>query len=130
MKHPVAIAITAALLLGLASAGALRLAAPPEPRPGMAEPVDLGAVWAAALPDLAGRSQAIGQWRGKVMVLNFWAPWCPPCRKEIPGFIRLQRQYGAQGLQFVGVALDAADKVGAYADAEAIPYPLLLGEAA
>ncbi|MDD4881149.1 MAG: TlpA disulfide reductase family protein [Gallionellaceae bacterium] len=130
MKHPVAIAVTAAFLLGLASAGALRLAVPPDPRPETAGPVDLGAVWAAALPDLSGRQQAIGQWRGKVLVLNFWAPWCPPCRKEIPGFIRLQRQYGAQGLQLVGVGLDSADKVSAYADATGIPYPLLLGEAA
>lgn len=130
MKHPVAIAVTAAILLGLVSAGALRLAVPPGPHTETAAGVDLGAVWAAALPDLAGSSQPLGQWRGKVLVLNFWAPWCPPCRREIPGFIRLQQRYGAQGVQFVGVALDSPGKVVAYADATGINYPLLLGEAA
>ncbi|MDD3528652.1 MAG: TlpA disulfide reductase family protein [Gallionellaceae bacterium] len=129
MKHPVALALAAALLLGLASTAALRLAAPPAP-PTEAAGVDLGTVWAAALPDLAGNPQALAQWRGKVLVLNFWAPWCPPCRAEIPGFIRLHDRYGERGLQFVGVALDDPGKVAAFADAAGIPYPLLLGEPA
>lgn len=129
MKHPVALAIAAALLLGLVSAGALRLAVPP-PTPTATEGIDPAAVWAAELPDLAGRPQALAQWRGKVLVLNFWAPWCPPCRQEIPGFARLHRRHAGAGLQFVGVSLDAPDKVRAYADSADIPYPLLLGEAA
>ena len=129
MKYPVALAVAAALLLGLASAGALRLAVPPAPPAAAVEAVDLGAVWAAALPDLAGRDQTLAQWRGKVLVLNFWAPWCPPCRQEIPGFVSLQKRYGDRGLQFVGVALDTPDKVAAYAESAGIPYPLLLGEA-
>ncbi|TCJ17103.1 TlpA family protein disulfide reductase [Parasulfuritortus cantonensis] len=130
MKHPVATAVAAALALGLVSTGALRLALPPPPAPSSVEAVEIGAVWAAALPDLGGRSQPLAQWRGKVLVLNFWAPWCPPCRREIPGFIRLQQAYGSRGLQFVGVALDTPDKVAAYADAAGIPYPLLLGDEA
>jgi thiol-disulfide isomerase/thioredoxin len=84
-------------------------------------------VWATALPDLEGRSQDLGQWRGRVVVLNFWAPWCPPCRQEIPGFIRLQQRYGAQGLQFLGVALDQPEPVRAYVRAAGINYPILLG---
>lgn len=128
MKYPVTLALGAALVLALITAAALRLAAPPEPPAGSADAVDLGAVWAAALPDLAGNRQPLAQWRGKVLVLNFWAPWCPPCREEIPGFIRVQGRYAGGGLQIVGVALDLPDKVAAYADATGIPYPLLLGE--
>ena len=90
--------------------------------------VNHAAVWDAQLPDLAGQTQALKQWQGKVVVLNFWAPWCPPCRKEIPGFIRQQDSLGVQGLQIVGVALDEAEKVQAYADETGINYPILLGE--
>lgn len=91
------------------------------------EGVHADRLWAAELPDLEGRRQALTQWRGQVVVLNFWAPWCPPCRKEIPGFIRLQQRYGAQGLQFLGVALDRPEPVGEYVQAAGINYPILLG---
>lgn len=90
--------------------------------------VDVARVWAASLPDLADKPQPLKQWLGKVTVVNFWAPWCPPCRKEIPGFIRLQERLGAQGLQIVGVALDDKDKVQAYADGAGMDYPILLGD--
>jgi thiol-disulfide isomerase/thioredoxin len=89
--------------------------------------VNVAGVWGTTLPDLAQRPQPLRQWLGKVVVLNFWAPWCPPCRQEIPGFIRLQEHLGGQGLQFVGVALDEEDKVQAYADETGINYPTLLG---
>lgn len=91
------------------------------------EGVHADRLWAAELPDLEGRRQTLAQWRGQVVVLNFWAPWCPPCRKEIPGFIRLQQRYGAQGLQFLGVALDRPEPVREYVQAEGINYPILLG---
>ncbi|MBI5329138.1 MAG: TlpA family protein disulfide reductase [Betaproteobacteria bacterium] len=89
--------------------------------------VRLDALWSAHLPDLEGRPQALEQWRGKVLVLNFWAPWCPPCRREIPGFIALQKQYAAQGVQFVGVALDDPERVREFAQEHGINYPILLG---
>jgi len=92
--------------------------------------VRYGEFWGTKLPDMAGQSQPLEQWLGKVAVVNFWAPWCPPCRKEIPGFIQLQERLGAQGLQFVGVALDELDKVQAYVDETGINYPILLGDMA
>lgn len=81
----------------------------------------------AVLADLAGQNQAPSQWRGKGVVLNFWAPWCPSCRHEIPGFIRLQERFGPQGLQFFGVALDSLEAVREYVWQAGIDDPILLG---
>ena len=85
-------------------------------------------IFAASLPDLQGNNQPISQWRGKVLVVNFWATWCEPCRKEIPEFIKLQEQYRSQGLLFVGIALDKKEKVAAYSKEAGINYPVLVGE--
>ena len=63
------------------------------------------------LKDLDGELRNANEWNGQVMVVNFWATWCPPCRKEMPAFIELQEKYGSLGLQFVGIALDDAQKV-------------------
>lgn len=84
-------------------------------------------VYAARLPDLKGAPQALEQWRGRVLVVNFWATWCAPCREEIPGFVRLQARHGARGLQFVGIAIDQPDKVAEFAREFQINYPLLMG---
>ncbi|MEW5771622.1 MAG: TlpA disulfide reductase family protein [Pseudomonadota bacterium] len=125
----------ALLVLSLVAAGlattswlaARRGPAPESAHLGAPEEVRAAGVWATTLPDLAERPQPLKQWLGKVVVLNFWAPWCPPCRKEIPGFIELQARLGGKGLQFVGIALDEADKVQAYVDETGINYPILLG---
>lgn len=79
------------------------------------------------LPDLSGRQHNISEWRGKVLVINFWATWCPPCRKEIPDFIALQEQYAAQGVQFIGIAIEDREPVAEYTAAGKINYPILLG---
>ena len=84
-------------------------------------------VYAARLPDLKGASQVLGQWRGQVLVVNFWATWCAPCREEIPGFVKLQERYGARGLRIVGVAIDQPDKVAEFAREFHVNYPLLTG---
>jgi thiol-disulfide isomerase/thioredoxin len=84
-------------------------------------------ILAAAFPDLNGERQPLAQWRGKVLVLNFWATWCPPCRQEIPGFMKLQRELADNGVQFVGIALDQGDNVNHFARQLGINYPLLLG---
>ena len=79
------------------------------------------------LPDLKGQDQALSQWRGQVLVVNFWATWCVPCREEIPGFVRLQARYGARGLKFVGIAIDDVAKVGDFVREFGINYPVLAG---
>lgn len=83
-------------------------------------------VLATPLADVKGGAQQIGQWRGGVLVINFWATWCAPCREEIPVFVRMQERYGDRGLQFVGIAFDQPDKVAAFASEFRINYPLLI----
>lgn len=86
------------------------------------------AVFAASFDDFSGKPQPLSQWRGKVLVLNFWAPWCPPCRREIPAFIQLQDKYRDRGVVFVGLAIDEKEKVRAFADGVGMNYPVLLGD--
>jgi thiol-disulfide isomerase/thioredoxin len=86
-----------------------------------------GALPAFNLPDLSGHQHNISEWQGKVLVINFWATWCPSCLKEIPEFIALQKQYGDQGLQFIGIALEGQEPAAKYAAANSINYPILLG---
>lgn len=78
------------------------------------------------LPDLAGKRTTLAAWQGKVRVVNFWATWCTPCRKEIPGLIAVQRKLAANGVQVVGIAVDQADKVRAFAKEMRIDYPILV----
>jgi thiol-disulfide isomerase/thioredoxin len=122
--------LAVALAFGAALVGQRYWAEPPNPLIGTPEEVRPAEFWATQLPDLQNRAQALKQWQGKVLVVNFWAPWCPPCRKEIPDFIRMQEQLGKQGVQFVGIALDEADKVSVFVDESGINYPILLGNSA
>ena len=83
------------------------------------------AVMTLTLPDLEGRPQAISQWRGKVLVVNFWASWCAPCVEEMPAFSRLQGLFAAQGVQFVGIGIDEVDNMRTFVNSRPVTYPLL-----
>jgi len=89
---------------------------------------DIRALMAASIPDLDGKPRNLSEWRGKVLVVNFWATWCPPCLKEIPEFMQMQEKWGGKGLQFVGIAADQPEKVRQFAAKYRINYPILLGE--
>lgn len=80
------------------------------------------------LQDLDGKTVRSTDFKGKVLILDFWATWCPPCRAEIPGFIELQKKYSAQGLAVVGVSVDQAssDIVKSFAQKMGINYPVVL----
>jgi thiol-disulfide isomerase/thioredoxin len=80
------------------------------------------------LPDMAGVMHSSREWDGKVVVLNFWATWCPPCRSETPTFVQLQEEFGSKGLQFVGVAIDEKTKVQDFMNTYGVNYPMLIGE--
>ena len=96
-------------------------------QPGPAQPGAAETLLTTPLPDLQNRPQILAQHQGKILIVNFWATWCPPCREEIPVFIDAQAKFGTKGLQFVGVALDDARQVGEFAREFGINYPVLIG---
>lgn len=108
--------IACAALLSLAA----RAGDPPAPKVGDPAP-------ALGLVDLDGKKLDLSSLRGKVVVVDFWATWCAPCREEMPEFIRAQGEWGGRGLQFVGIAVDQADKVRQFAGEIGLNYPALIG---
>lgn len=85
-----------------------------------------GEILGSTLHTLDGVPQSLVALRGKVLVINYWATWCAPCREEIPLFVRLQQEYAAKNVQFVGIAVDQPDKVREFAKEFKINYPLLI----
>ena len=127
----------AVAILGLAAGAAFYLfqqpsptAAPAPPPAGPPSPIAklVATVPSFTLADRTGTMRSLADWQGKALIVNFWATWCAPCRKEIPLLQKLQRDHGDEGFQVVGIAVDFRDKVLAYADEMKIDYPLLIGE--
>src|SRR5579862_2482526 len=83
-----------------------------------------------SLESLDGKTMRLSDLRGKAVLLNFWATWCGPCKIEMPWFVDLQKQYGDQGLQIVGVAMDDASKedIAKFAKDMGVNYPILIGK--
>lgn len=96
--------------------------APPAPRRIPEELPDL------ALPGPDGQKHFLTQWKGQPFIINFWATWCEPCRREIPLLKSLRQARHGQHLEVVGIAVDTADAVRQYAARTGIDYPLLVGE--
>src|SRR5690606_4682322 len=78
-------------------------------------------------PDLQDRMLSVSQWDGSVLIVNLWGSWCPPCVREIPILVDLQRGYGGRGLLYVGIAVDRRDAAQRIADEAGINYPILYG---
>jgi len=94
---------------------------------GISDADDVEALWKSELPDVHGVRTSVAHWRGSVLVVNFWATWCTPCREEMPSFVTLQSELAGKGVQFIGIAADQADKVDRFAKELGINYPLLVG---
>jgi thiol-disulfide isomerase/thioredoxin len=130
----VTLALLTAALLGAICAIALTrpaAAAPPSgysPAAAAATPSGyndaVGALWNRSLPDTHGASQPLAQYRGRIVVLNFWASWCGPCVKEMPALSDLQRRYAQKGVQFVGIGIDSAPNVTHFLEKVKVDYPI------
>ena len=92
--------------------------------------VAVDAIFALDLPDLDGRPQPLAQWRGKVLVVNFWASWCKPCVDEMPALSRLNSHFAPLGVQFVGIGVDDAEKLAAFIRTTPVSYPVLVASPA
>jgi len=128
-----AIVTVLAIGAGLVGAWAWR-AASPEPPTAVAPPgpVLTGGIGsprpALTLRDVDGSVHDEAEWDGRVLLVNFWATWCPPCRDEMPRLIELQRDYDERGLSVIGIALDSPELVAAYAERMGVNYTMLWGE--
>jgi len=80
------------------------------------------------LADREGKPRSLAEWRGRPLLINFWATWCAPCRREIPLLMDLRRERRASDLEVIGIAVDFREEVLAYAKEIGIDYPLLIGE--
>jgi len=79
--------------------------------------------------DLDGKIHRVSEWNGKLLLLNFWATWCPPCLKEIPLLVEAQQQHGPRGLQIVGIAMDEVEPVRRFVERLRMNYPVMAGQA-
>lgn len=82
------------------------------------------ALFAQQLPDSQGVQQSLSQWKGKVLVVNFWATWCPPCVEEMPDLVALQNDLASKNLQTLGIGIDTASNIQEFATKHQITYPL------
>jgi thiol-disulfide isomerase/thioredoxin len=92
--------------------------------------VSTQALFAASFPDQDGKPQALKQWQGKIIVLNFWATWCPPCREEMPELSELNKKYQNKNVIVVGVSTDEVSLVKKFTQEVKVSYPLLAADMA
>lgn len=90
--------------------------------------ISTAALFAANLPDENGVSQMLNQYQGKIIVLNFWATWCPPCREEMPELSALNTEFGQKNVVVLGIAIDELDLVKEFATQTPVSYPLFVAE--
>ncbi len=130
-RSPLALVVAAVVIAGMLYFGfhMARRTGGPGRTPGIAK---ITTAPDFTLDSLDGKSMRLSDLRGKAVLLNFWATWCGPCKIEMPWFVELQNQYGSQGLQVVGVAMDdsSKDDIAKFAKDMGVNYPVLLGKEA
>lgn len=95
--------------------------------PAEAEPAAVASLFAQTLPDLADKPQPLAQWRGKPLLINFWATWCAPCVQEMPELSAFQTELGDVSLRIVGIGIDSPANIREFAKKVPVTYPLYVG---
>jgi peroxiredoxin len=91
--------------------------------------VESDPLFAATFEDADGVSRPLAQWRGTLLVVNFWATWCAPCVEEMPALNRVRDEYRSRGVEVIGIGIDSTDKIRAFRDRLGIGLPLLVAGA-
>jgi len=123
--------VLGALALGLGGCGPKsKQEPPPKPAAAPASAPQLGLAPSWRLHDLEGGWVDSEQFRGKLVVLDFWATWCGPCRQEIPGYVELQKKYASEGLVVIGVSLDEGGPaiVKKFVQKYGVSYQIVMGD--
>ncbi|HYA26086.1 MAG TPA: TlpA disulfide reductase family protein [Terriglobales bacterium] len=130
MKRDPFVIVIVAVVIALMLVVGLRMARRTQPSPASQMKGDVAPDF--TLQSLDGRTVHLSDYRGKAVLLNFWATWCAPCKIEMPWFVELQKEYGPEGLQIVGVAMDDASpkEIADFAKEMGVNYPVLIGKEA
>ncbi len=117
------------LCVGIGAYIALGREAPPQAAPvapiaAKAPLTPVGALFAETMNDASGTSHALGRWKGKALVVNFWAPWCAPCVQEMPELNQVALDSAAQGINVIGIGIDSPSNIAEFASKLKISYPL------
>ncbi|MBL8511592.1 MAG: TlpA family protein disulfide reductase [Betaproteobacteria bacterium] len=129
----IAFALAAVLVLALAGVaiGVARLDSGPAATadvPSAQSGASIGAIYATTFSDLDGKPVSLARWDQKLLVINFWATWCAPCREEMPLLSELQKKYAARNVQIIGIAADSTSAVADFSQKTPVAYPLLPAE--
>jgi thiol-disulfide isomerase/thioredoxin len=124
VRKKIAIVIVVLLIAALLGIGLRYHSSSSPDQPGLST----AALFAATFPDAEGKQQPLKQWQGKILVVNFWATWCPPCREEMPELSQLQEQYRGHNLAVVGISVENVTQIRDFVKTLPVSYPLLAGD--
>lgn len=113
-------------IVGLVFAGIGMYAGTSRVAPKPAASTATSTLFAQSLPDVEGKSHPLSQWKGKPLIVNFWATWCAPCVEEMPELSRLQTEIASRGMQIIGIGIDSATNIAQFAGKYKIEYPLYI----
>lgn len=114
------------LLIGILFAGIGAYLSYTRLKPGAPDGAAANALFSQQLADVSGKQVALAQYKGKPLVVNFWATWCPPCVDEMPELNALQQELGAEKVRIVGIGIDSPSNIAEFAQKQKISYPLLV----